>query len=129
LRFLIVGLISLALAGAASAKPSAPHVWPELGVETSIAFPNHGTIRNFEADGERGIWLEDQQRRWYYARFTGSCYGLNFVQAIGFDTRGSARFDRYAAILVEGDRCPIESLVTAEKPLPHKQREKARQLP
>lgn len=127
MRWVIFGLIGLAIAGAAAAKPRPAHVWPELGVETSIAFPHHGTIRDFEADDDRGVWLEDQQRRWYYARFTGSCQGLNFVQVIGFDTRGSARFDRFSAILVDGDRCPIESLVTAEKPLPRKQREKARQ--
>jgi Family of unknown function (DUF6491) len=123
MRYWIVGLAGLACASAALAKP-AP-VWPELGVETSIQFPERN-IDNFEADQDRGIWIEDRKHRWYYAKFIGHCPGLQFVQGIGFDTRGSSRFDRTSKILVEDDRCQIESLVTAAKPLPRKEREKAR---
>lgn len=103
-----------------------PFHWPELGVEASIAFPSHGAIRNFEADGDDGIWLEDIRHRWYYGKFIGPCRGLPFVQAIGFDTRGSAQFDRFAKIVVDGQQCQLESLVTADKPLPRKEREKIR---
>jgi hypothetical protein len=56
-------LAAAILTGAAEAKTTASYVWPELGVETQINFPNQGAIRNFEADGNEGIWLEDQQRR------------------------------------------------------------------
>lgn len=109
-----------------SAKPLTPHVWPELGIEAQIVFPNQGAIRNFEPDGNDGLWLEDRQRRWYYAEIAGGCQELNFAQAIGFDTRGSPRFDKFSAIIVAGERCPISSLVTAEKPLPRKERLKLR---
>ena len=127
MRFLIAGLIGLALASAASAKPRPAPVWPELGVETSILYPGRA-IRNFEADGSRGIWLEDQQHRWYYGKFIGSCKGVTYAMGIAYDTRGSARFDRSSVILVEGDLCQIESLVTSEKPLPKKERAKARAI-
>lgn len=119
-------LAAAALAAPLHAKKPEPHSWPELGVETSIAFPNYGAIRNFEADGNDGVWLEDRQRRWYYAELQGGCQELNFAQAIGFDTRGSATFDKFSSILVRGDRCPVVSLVTAEKPLPRKERLKQR---
>ncbi len=108
------------------AKKPVPHVWPELGIETDIVFPNNGAIRNFEANGSDGIWLEDRQRRWYYATLAGGCQGLSFAKAIGFDTRGSSRFDKFSAIIVRGDKCPVLSLVTAEKPLPHKERQRLR---
>ncbi len=119
-------LAALVSAVPVSAKPRAPHVWPELGVEAKIVFPNRGAIRNFEADGNDGLWLEDRQRRWYYAEIAGGCQELNFAQAIGFDTRGSPRFDRFSAIIVDGERCPISSLVTSQKPLPRKERLKLR---
>lgn len=119
-------LAAAILTGTAQAKTAASHVWPELGVETQIVFPNQGAIRNFEADGNEGIWLEDRQRRWYYADFIGGCQELNFAQAIGFDTRGSVTFDKFSTILVAGERCPIASLVTANKPLPRKERLKLR---
>lgn len=122
----LVALGALVLAVPAQAKKPEPHVWPELGVESSIVFPNYGAIRNFEADGTDGVWLEDQQRRWYYAELQGGCQDLNFTQAIGFDTRGSATFDKFSSIIVRGWKCPLVSLVTSEKPLPRKERQKLR---
>lgn len=121
-----LGSAALFAATALTAKPAEVKPWPELGVETAISFPDRN-IRNFEADGERGVWIEDRQRRWYYARLNGICPGLTFAQGIGFDSRGSARFDRSSMILVEGDLCAIGSFVTANRPLPRKQREKAAQ--
>lgn len=117
--------ILLAAAAAISpvaAKKPAERLWPELGIETRINFPNNGAIRNFEADGSDGIWLEDRQRRWYYADFVGSCQEMNFAHAIGFDTRGSSSLDRFSTIIVSGERCSIASLVTASKPLSRKER-------
>ena len=124
MRLIATGLIGLLAASAALAKP-AP-AWPQLGVEASIPFPNFGAIRNYEADNDDGIWIEDQQRRWYYGKFMGPCQGVQFAQEIGFDTRGSAQFDKFSKILVRGDVCMFESFVTAEKPLPRKEREKLR---
>jgi Family of unknown function (DUF6491) len=120
---IVIGALALSLsAPAALAKPKV-HVWPELGVEASITFPDR-TIRNFEADGDRGIWIEDQQRRWYYGTFIGPCQDLNFAQGIGFDTQGLSRFDKFSRIIVRGDRCQLNSLVTAEKPLSRKERKR-----
>lgn len=121
--------ISILLAAAAAAVPvqakkPADHVWPELGVEARIVFPNQGAIRSFEADGNDGMWLEDRQRRWYYADVIGACRDLNFAQAIGFDTRGSTTLDKFSSIIVRGERCPLASLVTANKPLPRKERQR-----
>ena len=124
MRLNATGLIILLAAGTAAAKP-AP-VWPQLGIEASIPFPNFDAIRNYEADEDDGLWIEDQQHRWYYGKFLGPCQGIQFAETIGFDTRGSARFDRFSKILVGRDVCMFESFVTAEKPLPRKEREKLR---
>jgi Family of unknown function (DUF6491) len=123
--FLSVLAISLLAGPAVAGKPAAKE-WPELGVETHIPFPNYGAIRNFEANEDRGVWLEDRQRRWYYAKLLSPCTNLAFVEAIGFDTRGTSSFDRFSSIIVEGQRCQVEQLVTAEKPLPRKERLKLR---
>ena len=123
---LIIAIAVAALAVPVEAKRPTPHVWPEIGVESRIVFPNYGAIRNFEADGNEGIWLEDSQRRWYYAELSGGCQDLNFAQTIGFDTGGSSNLDKFSSIIVKGWKCPITSLVTAEKPLPRKERLKLR---
>lgn len=93
-----------------------------IGVEASIPFPSYGTVRNFEANGDDGVWIEDQQRNWYYASILGPCTDLNFTQVIGIDTRGTAQLDKFGAIIVKGQRCAISSFVTANKPLPRKDR-------
>lgn len=98
----------------------------EVGVEASITFPSNATIRNYRADGERGVWIEDRRRNWYYASFFGRCRNIDFAQAIGIDTRGTSRLDRFSTIIVGHERCAIERLVTADKPLPA--REQARYL-
>ena len=119
-------LAAAALVSPLHAKKHTPFVWPQLGVEAKIAFPHHGAIRNFEADGNDGIWFEDRQRRWYYAELFGPCHDLDFANAIGFDTRGAAHFDRFSKIVVRGQKCQLISIVTAEKPLPRKERLKLR---
>jgi hypothetical protein len=119
----VIAALALSLPTSAMLAKPEVHVWPELGVEASIVFPDR-TIRNFEADGDNGIWIEDQQRRWYYGSFIGKCQDLNFAQGIGFDTRGLSRFDKFSRIIVRGDTCHLNSLVTSEKPLSRKERKR-----
>ena len=69
---LLAMVISLFAAPGEAKTKRPPPVWDELGVETSIAFPNHGTIRNFEANDTRGLWIEDSQRRWVSDRVSTS---------------------------------------------------------
>jgi Family of unknown function (DUF6491) len=123
-KAILMAIAAATMAAPGVSKKSEPHVWPELGVETSLVFPNYGAIRNYEADGDDGIWIEDQQRRWYYGKFYGSCQGLNFAQAIGFDTGGLSRFDKFSTIITRDDRCQLSSFVTAEKPLSRKERKR-----
>ncbi|WP_260580978.1 DUF6491 family protein [Sphingopyxis sp. PET50] len=115
-------LLPLSAAAADEPAPKSAAAPREIGVEASIAFPAYGTVRNFEADGDDGVWIEDQRRDWYYAKLTGYCPDLDFVQSIGIDTRGTSRLDKFGAIIVKGQRCAITSFVTAEKPLPRKER-------
>lgn len=127
-RSLLLASMALPLlVGPASAGAAAREDRPrEVGVEASIAFPSSATIRNFRADSTRGVWIEDNRRNWYYASFFGRCRDIDFAQAIGIDTRGSSRLDRHSFIIVGRDRCPIDRLLTADKPLPA--REQARYL-
>lgn len=121
----IVGAIAATLAATPSNAGKAKE-WPEYGVEARIAFANNGGIRNFEANGDRGLWIEDRQHRWYYARIIGPCTDLDHANGLAFDTRGSTTLDKFGGVIVGRDYCQFDSLVTAEKPLPRKQRLKLR---
>ncbi len=120
-------LAALAFISSPGVAKSPPPVWPELGKETSIPFANFHGIRNYETDGNDGLWLEDSRHRWYYATVAGPCWNLDFAQQIGYDTRGSTTFDKFSAIIVGQQRCQILSVVTANKPLPRKERLKLRE--
>lgn len=113
----VISLCSLSVVYAEETKTT----WPELGVETSITLPNR-YIRNFEADGDKGIWIEDLQRRWYYGVFKGRCARLENARGIGYDTGGSSKFDKSSTIFVDDDFCQLTSFVTSEKPLSRKER-------
>ncbi|MBK6411915.1 MAG: hypothetical protein IPF76_02360 [Sphingopyxis sp.] len=89
-----------------------------------MAFPSDSSIRNWQADRGRGIWIQDRQRTWYYGTFAGYCREVDFAQAIGVETRGAGRLDRFSAILVRGERCPLTSFVTSAGPPTRRDREK-----
>lgn len=115
----VISLCSLSVVYAEETKTT----WPELGVETSITLPNR-YIRNFEADGDKGIWIEDVQRRWYYGAFKGRCTRLERARGLGYDTGGSSTFDKSSTIFVDDDFCMLSSFVTSEKPLSRKERKR-----
>jgi hypothetical protein len=91
-------------------------------VEASIPF---GLIRDWQADRERGMWIQAYSRKWYYAQFMGRCLGLNFATAVGFDTRYQSSFDRWSAVFVPGyGRCMIQTFTPSDGP-PRKKRKSA----
>src|ERR1700710_2602689 len=110
-------LILAAMAAVAASPATARQVgWPadKLGKEASIPFVGTIGIYDFEADSDRGVYLQDQRRRWYYARISGVCTGLPFSNRIAVDTRfGGSQLDRTGMLLVDGQRCHIDSLTAS----------------
>lgn len=108
----------------AQEKPA--EVVPALGEEASITFPSSSTIRTWKADKNHGIWIQDRAKNWYYATFAGYCENANFTPAIGVETRGASRLDRFATLIVGGERCPLSSFVTSAPPPSKKDKEAAK---
>ena len=108
---------------AAAAQPNAAKA-----EQASIPFVNlRSSIRNWEADGRDGIWVQDARRDWYYASLLAPCIGLDFATRIAFVTPGG-RVDRFSSIIVEDerDRCVFNSFTRSTEPPPRKEREAAR---
>jgi hypothetical protein len=103
------GIASLAWsAGAALADEPAQ---PAGSNDVSIPFANHGGIRDWHADRDRGLWIQDSFGKWYYATVMSPCIGLNFANSIGFDTRPQGSFDKFSYIVVPREgRCAIQTL-------------------
>ncbi|WP_439569189.1 DUF6491 family protein [Sphingopyxis sp.] len=121
---LAAALLPLSAAAANEPAPTSTAPPRALGVEASIVFPSDSSIRNWRADRGRGIWIQDRRGDWYYGVFAGYCRDLDFASAIGVETRGAGRLDRFAAILVRGERCPLSSFVTSDGPPPRRDKSK-----
>ena len=121
---LAVLLLPLSAAAAATESAGEPR---ELGVESSIVFPSDSSIRNWQADRDRGIWIQDRQKNWFYGSFAGLCRDVDFAQAIGVETRGAGRLDKFASIVVRGERCLLSSFVTSAPPPSKAERKAARE--
>ncbi len=127
MRNLFLAVCCLSSASLAHAQPneSPSHSWPALGVETEVEIKLAQPLYNFTPDGDEGVWLQDFRKRWYYATIRGPCPGLGRAFGLGYDTRGSTRFDRSTMLIVEGYPCALSSIVTADRP-PSKKEIKAR---
>jgi hypothetical protein len=89
---------------------------PPPAEEVSIPFVNFGGVRTFHAEDEDSVYIEDKRRRWYRGEIIGPCWGLRWAHRIGIETKGSSSFDRYSALIVDGERCQLTSLTRSEKP-------------
>ena len=114
---IVTSLLAIALGGAA--VHAGDQEAKELkGAEASIPFANmRSSIRDWEADGREGLWVQDAHRQWYYAKLIGPCLGLDFALRVGFDIRGTDTLDRFATVVVpEHGRCAIQSFTKSEAP-------------
>jgi len=89
---------------------------PTAVPEARIAFANHGGIDDWQADGDRALYVRDIHRRWYRATLLGSCIDLPFAQHVGFVSEPTGAFDRFSAIVVRGQKCMLTSLTASDGP-------------
>jgi hypothetical protein len=88
------------------------------GKETSIPFANMGGIRDWRAIDDSSLYVQDIQRNWYIARLSAPNSDLTFVTAIGFETKGTNQLDRFASLVVGGQRVALSSFVASGPPPP-----------
>lgn len=110
-------LATLACTLLASVSATAQTGQPPAGKEASIPFIRLNGIRDFEADGDDAVYLQDRARKWYRASLVGPCSGLPFATRIAVDTRfGGNSLDRTGTLLVDGEKCRLLDLVTSGPP-------------
>ena len=113
-----LGRISLAIAVLAGSPMAATVADPYLiDRDSSALAADHSQLRNWLADGERGIWIQANDLRWFYARFARACHGLGATNSLLLDTGGSDTIDSNSVIRVPGNgRCTMRSFGPSEGP-------------
>jgi hypothetical protein len=95
-------------------KPAAGATRPQ---EASIPFANRGGIRDWQADSDRGMWVQDNHNHWYYGRFMGPCLGLQFAEAVRFRTGPTDQLDRWSSVRArDTGNCTFTSFVRSDGP-------------
>lgn len=90
---------------------------PAIGKEASIPFVRLNGIRDFRADGDDAVYLQDRSGKWYHANLVGPCLGLTTSTRIAVDTRfGGNSLDRTGTLLVDGQSCRLLDLVASGPP-------------
>jgi len=110
----------LSLAGgvmtAASFSSHADNATSSPAAEAQIPFANRN-IRNWQVVDDKTVLIQDNSRKWYKATLFGTCINLSFAgERLGFDSSPGGTFDKFSAILVRGQRCPLSSLVETTAP-------------
>ncbi len=126
IRFIGVGLALAAVTPLCLAAETATPAATAPAVQASIPFVDHRNLRDWQADGREGLWIQDQRRNWYYARLLGPCIGLDWAITIGFAPGGgSGQLDKFSSIIVPDEgRCQITSLTRSEAPPPSVKKKK-----
>jgi hypothetical protein len=112
-------LALLAICATGSAAIGAPPAAPDE--EVRIPFAQFGAIRSFHAVGDDVVYLQGRRRTWYRAQLHGPCLGLGSALRIGLDQRYSATLDNSSTLIVDGERCAIQS-ITRSGPPPRRRR-------
>jgi len=98
--------------------------------QASIPFANHGGILNWRADRDQGLYVQDSRRQWYYAKFMGTCPGVNFSNGLGFNTEPMGTFDKWSTVVVPGEgSCFLQSVVASDGPPSKKEVKTAKVTP
>jgi hypothetical protein len=129
IRFIILGTMlaaapSVVPAADNAAPPAAPSAAaaPAPAPEAQIPFAKRN-IWNWQVVDDQTVLIQDLGRRWYKATLFGHCINLSFANRIAFDSSPSGTFDKFSAILVREQRCPLRSLVETAAP-PKKSKDK-----
>jgi hypothetical protein len=103
--------LALTMPIAAMAQPNA----------AATTFVNEGGVRDWQADGEDMLYIQDARGNWFLAKLETPCPELPFARSIGLETKGVAnksgeRLDKFGSVVVSGQRYALTSLSPSGPP-------------
>ena len=111
-------------AGAADEAATVPNTAAAPASEATLSFAR-SNVWNWEADGDKGIWVQGIGREWYYGKFMSPCIDLPFRDGVGFRYGPSGELDKFSAVVIRHQPpCNFISFTRSAGP-PHAQKGKA----
>src|SRR5215207_914068 len=87
-----------------------------IAQDASIPFVDYGGIQNWSAQNDSTLMVQAMNNKWYRVGLMMSCSGLPFATRVGFDTGPVDTFDRFSSVIVDGQRCPVQSITLVNSP-------------
>lgn len=84
--------------------------------ETAIPFISSLNSVEWKRLNNRAVYIRGGNGDWYLVRTTNRCTRLASSSALGFETSALNQLDRFGALLVQGQRCPVASVVRSGPP-------------
>jgi len=82
----------------------------------TINFVDHGSIRDWRAEGNKAILIETVHNRWYRAEFSTPCYDLPWAEGIALKTHPKGKLNKFSAVVTRYQRCHFRSLEEIPNP-------------
>ena len=101
--------VLLALAACATGETLPPG-------ETRIPFVSSTRVIEWRAVADDSVYVRGGNGDWYLVRTSNRCTRLHTATSLGFVTSALDQLDRFGAILAQGQRCPVASIIRAEPP-------------
>jgi hypothetical protein len=119
------GLLAAA-AALLGACATAPVPASDPAGETVIPFMSSIRSLEWKAVSDQAAYVRGGNGDWFLVRTANRCTRLRAATAIGFDVAALDQLDRYGALLVQGQRCPIASITRSEGPPKKTRRSRSR---
>jgi hypothetical protein len=100
---------------AATAVTALSHAGDRKG-SARIPFAAMGGIQDWKADGDKGLYVESLNHKWFYARFMSPCTGLKFRDRVAFMTEPGGELDQFSAVVTGDQRCYFKSFAPSAPP-------------
>lgn len=84
--------------------------------ESAIPFVSSNGITEWQPASDDALYIKAINGDWYYVRTMGRCSRIEGATSLAFLTRGPDQLDRHGAINVDGQHCPLSSVVKSAPP-------------
>jgi photosystem II stability/assembly factor-like uncharacterized protein len=111
----VVGVV-IGWLGLAAAEDEAGKNEPTNAPELSIPAVNGRGIRDWVAEDDSTLLVQDNFRKWYKVRLMAPSRHLLHAEHIGFVTGPSGILDNTGAVVVRGQKTPVVSITASEGP-------------
>ena len=112
----MIARLTLAAAALVSAAIPALAASPDNRAVPETRIRQIGSRLETVPDPRQGLYIRDYRGHWFYARTQGDCPRLTFNARLRLNASPGGYFDSRSAIIADGWRCLVASVISSDGP-------------